>query len=221
MIHLLVITDGRRSCISRSIPSALAMLEGPITNWTICDDSADPDYNSWLRRTFPDFDIISGPARLGFGGNIQRAWAFVAENSSAEYVFHLEDDFTFNRVVPLREMMSVLSIYPSLVQLALRRQPWNTLERAAGGVIEQFPEAYTERHNNALAWLEHRLFFTTNPSLYRASLCRTPWPDGSESEGHFTHELLTDPEIRFGFWGARDSGEWVTHIGNERVGNGY
>jgi len=29
------------------------------------------------------------------------------------------------------------------------------------------------------------------------------------------------PDWRFGFWGARDSGEWCRHIGHERVGTGY
>lgn len=40
-------------------------------------------------------------------------------------------------------------------------------------------------------------------------------------EGVFTHQLLVDPAVRFGYWGPRASGEWCTHIGHERVGHGY
>jgi hypothetical protein len=119
-------------------------------------------------------------------------------------------------------MALVLDHHPDLVQLALRRQPWNPEEQAAGGIVEQHPDDYTEREWRGHRWLAHRRFFTTNPSLYRTDLIRTEeWPDVEHSEGMFTHQLLADPLVSFGFWGARDSGEWCTHIGHQRVGTGY
>ena len=33
--------------------------------------------------------------------------------------------------------------------------------------------------------------------------------------------LADNDDARFGFWGARDSGEWCHHIGVDRVGTGY
>lgn len=225
MISLLVMTDGRRDCIAATIPSALANLSGPITHRIIHDDSGDPEYRGWLADTFPTFEIIGGD-RAGFGGAIRRAWARLVTRAmvprAERFVFHVEDDFTFNRPVDLTELAEVLDHQADLVQLALRRQPWNPQERAAGGVVEQHPDDYLERTDGAHRWLEHRRFFTTNPSLYRHELCHHTWPAGANSEGHFTHQLLVArPQYRFGFWGARDSGEWVTHIGNERVGAGY
>jgi hypothetical protein len=146
-------------------------------------------------------------------------------------VFSTEDDFLFARPVDLSAMGAVLDANPHLVQLALRRQPWNAEERSAGGIVEQHPEAYTEhRDSEGRAWLEHRLFMTTNPSLYRRSLCAMGWPDVPRSEGQLTAYLLRHgvtttgmpaERVRFGFWGARDSGEWCEHIGHERVGTGY
>lgn len=228
MITLLVMTDGRRDCIERTIPSAEANLEGPITTRLIYDDSGDEDYRSWLVERFgPDgFGVTYHPkGRQGFGGAIRDAWRFLACAGSylpGHYIFHLEDDFTFNRPVDLTTMAHTLAQQPHLVQLALRRQPWNDDERAAGGIVEQHPDDFLEVSNGSRTrWLEHRRFFTTNPSLYRRSLCAGGWPEGAHSEGRFTHELLVDPDARFGFWGARDSGEWVTHIGRERVGSGY
>lgn len=213
-------TDGRGDILDRTLTSFDAMVEGPITRRVIHDDSADPGYRERLAGTYPDYELIGGE-RAGFGGAIRRAWQHVARYPE-RFVFHLEDDFTFNRPVDLASMASVLDTHPHLVQLALRRQPWNDLERAAGGVVEQHPDAYTEVNDeNGRAWLEHRLFFTTNPSLYRTSLCRQPWPRGPESEGRFTHQLLASPKVRFGYWGARDSGEWVAHIGDHRNGTGY
>lgn len=223
MIVLLVITDGRRDCIAKTIPSALDNLQGPITRRVLYDDSGDPDHCAWLEATFPSFDLIWHPdGRQGFGGAIRTAW-FQLAHGPQQYVFHLEDDFTFNRPVDLTAMADVLDHRPELVQLALRRQPWNDHERLAGGIVEQHPDAYKDRHDaSGHHWLAHRLFFTTNPSLYRRALCSTPWPDGADSEGRFTHQLLqADESARFAFWGDRDSGEAVEHIGRERVGTGY
>jgi hypothetical protein len=118
-------------------------------------------------------------------------------------------------------MAAVLNEQRHLVQLVLRRQPWNAEERAAGGIVEQHPDDYQDATDGTNYWLEHRRFFSTNPSLYHRSLLTRSWPDGEHSEGMFTHDLLRDETLRFAFWGARDSGEWVTHIGRERVGTGY
>lgn len=231
MIALLVITDGRAH-IGETIASARAHLIGPVSERVIYDDTGDPERAAELHARFPDFAVVQHPqGRQGFGGAIRAAWHFLQRNSRAPFVFHLEDDFTFNRPVPLVPMAHVLDSHPHIVQMALRRQPWNAEERAAGGVVEQHPDDYTEvtwrtaLGNGAMTpeyrWLEHRKFFTTNPSLYRRSLCLQHWPRGAHSEGRFTHQLLASPKIRFAFWGGRDSGEAVTHIGHERAGVGY
>lgn len=221
-VCLLVITDGRRDCISRAIPSALDSLNGSVSRHLIYDDSGDDHYRAWLLDSFPQFEVFSHPmGRQGFGGAIRAAWTHL-HDVLEPYIFHLEDDFEFNRPVDLGAMASVLAANPHLVQLALRRQPWNDEERAAGGIVEQHPDDYWDRTDGEHHWLEHRRFFTTNPCLYRSSLIwKHPWPKGNNSEGRFTIDLCRSPKVRFGFWGARDSGEWVTHIGTERVGVGY
>jgi hypothetical protein len=70
-------------------------------------------------------------------------------------------------------------------------------------------------------WTEHRRFFTTNPSVYRTSLCKLGWPQESESEGKFTHRLLADPLLRFAFWGRKFDPPLCEHIGTIRAGAGY
>lgn len=222
-IALVVVTDGRRECISRAIPSALDNLRGPISELVIVDDSANDEYFWWLTRTFTDFDIVTGPTRLGFGGNIQRAWSYLRENSRAKHLFITEDDFLFLRPVRLADMASVCDSNPNVCQLVLKRQPWNAQEKVAGGIIEQHPEDYTQRTDGRHSWVEHRRFFSTNPYLTRRSLILNhDWPSTPESEGHFTHELLAKyPDIRFAFWGNRDDTPWVEHVGHTRVGTGY
>lgn len=216
-------TDGRRDCIARTIPSAIDNLTGPITHRIIHDDSGDPDYRSWLAAEFPTFDLVGPPnGRSGFGGAIASAWSYLTDIATGvDYVFHLEDDFTFRRPVNLAAMATVLATRPYLAQLALRRQPWNPAEIETGGVVELHPDAYQDCGGDGHRWLEHRMFFTTNPSLYRTALCASGWPTGDRSEGVFSARLFSDPDVRCGYWGPRDSGEAVTHIGKARAGVGY
>lgn len=223
MITLVVITDGRWDCITQTIPSALTNLQGPITRRIIYDDSGDALNRSNLHEAFPTFTIAHSPeGRRGFGGAIRFMWQYLAAWDTNPYVFWLEDDFLFNRTVKLEAMMSVLNKRPHLMQLALRRQPWNDQEKQAGGIVEMNPESYVDCHDGIYDWLEHSNFFTTNPSLFPRKLCEKGWPPDPHSEGRFGALIReADPEARFGYWGARDSGEWVEHIGRQRVGTGY
>lgn len=227
MIELLVMTDGRREHIGDTIRSAGDNLVGPIERRWIHDDSGDRDHRAWLEEQFPGWLVIGHPAgRQGFGGAISNAWRHLQAAGAAPFVFHLEDDFTFNRPVDLVSMVEVLKRRPYLVQLALRRQPWNVAEIEAGGIVEQYPDDYVETRLEdgapGPAWLEHRRFFTTNPSLYRRELMARGWPAGAHSEGRFGVELVAeDPDARFAYWGSRDSGEWVRHNGHTRNGTGY
>lgn len=241
MIAVLVMTDGRDDLLARTIEAWEPVLHHPlVSEWWLHDDTGDRahiaamerqygvDSRTFARNAGP-FMVIGGP-RSGFGGAINRAWSRLMRASSARYVFHLEDDFVPVRPIYLADMVDVMDHNPHLVQMALRRQPWNDDERAAGGIVEQHPHDYADvttgtpwtGRETHYDWLEHRRFFTTNPSLYRRSLCSRGWPTGPNSEGRFGLQLFADdPAARAAFWGRRDSGEWVEHIGHVRAGNGY
>lgn len=221
-VSLVVFTDGR-DYIFDTIPSALAMLQGPITRRIIYDDSGDALNRDRLSQAFPTFTVTHCPdGRQGFGGAIRFMWKYLAAWDTNEYVFHCEDDFLFNREVDVAAMCGLLRAHPSLVQIALRRQPWNDEERAAGGMIERHPDAFVECEWGPQEYLIHREWFTTNPCVYRRSLCSRGWPDAAQSEGQFGAILKAESVAPpFAFWGARSDEPWITHIGKERVGSGY
>ncbi len=233
MLAVIVFTDGRDDLLRQTLHSYRERVHhsGPVLQ-VMHDDTGNPEHVRSLRIRYPEWEVLptasANAVRRGFGGAIAHAWDYLAAwnatttGDQVTHVFHLEDDFLFEHDVDLDALAAVLADRPHLAQIALRRQPWNAAEREAGGVVEMHPDEYAEHHDAAgHRWLEHRLFFTTNPSLYRADLIERGWPSGALSEGEFTHRLLTDPALRFAYWGARDSGEWVTHIGAERVGTGY
>ena len=220
MITVMVMTDGRRECIVPAVES-LARLQGPVSARVMHDDSADPDYRLWLLETFPGWTVVSTGKRSGFGGAVRSARNWLINNSRSRYTWWHEDDFVLTRDIDLPGMMQVLGEHRHLTQLALRRQPWNDRERAAGGVVEQYPADFTEWSDGTYRWLEHRRWFTTNPALLPRWIVTDAWPDGPESEGHYGIGLFRDPNLSSGYWGAYSSGEWCEHIGHERMGSGY
>lgn len=221
-VALLVITDGRDEYLADCVASAEANLHGPVTERWMYDDTGDQAHRLALAARYPEFRHINNGPRQGFGGAIRAAWAQLAERSRADWVFHLEADFTFNRPVDLAAMVDVLANHWYLAQMALLRQPWNAAEHAAGGIINQHPGDYSDVTDGRHHWLEHRRFFTTNPSLYRRSLCSRGWPAGRGSEGRFGLALFAESLLnRCGFWGRRTDPPWVEHIGHQRVGTGY
>lgn len=221
MITLLVMTDGRKQFIEPTLERT-NMLSGYISRKLIHDDSGDESYRKWLLRRYgKEYEIYSTGRRSGFGGAIISAWNQL-QNDNNDWVFHLEDDFVMSNLVPLSEMITVMNRNPHIVQMALRRQPWNEVEKAAGGIVEADPDSYEEKTNGIHTWLEHRKFFTTNPSLYRKSLTvEHPWPVGLNSEGKFGIELFKDADKRSAFWGHKGEEPRCWHIGEFRNGAGY
>jgi hypothetical protein len=227
---VLLVTDGRLDYLRRTVASLMSQTVGDLSEWYMFDDSGDAAHRAALAAEFPLWRHINDGPRRGFGGAISAAWSMLAAESSADHIAHVEADFTFNRMVDVDELAAVLDANPHLAQLALRRQPWNAHEHAAGGVVEQYPDSYTEVSDDAgRHWLEHRRFFSTNPCLYRRSLCFVGWLAGAESEGRFGQQLLAhgtpeEPDgskVRFAFWGRRHDEPWVEHIGAVRIGTGY
>jgi hypothetical protein len=216
-VILLVMTDGRDNYLSETLASAAKNL--PELRIFIHDDSGNQEHNAFLAHTYPHATIFGGP-RLGFSGSIQRAWSSVPE---CQWIFHLEDDFTFNEPVDLAGMITILENHPYLVQLAFLRQPWSGPEIRHGGVIGLNPLSYEDCTYDGLVWTEHRNFFTTNPSLYSYKLATQGWPQVEFSEQKMAARLFNDPSAKSAYYGSKFDNPRVHHIGNERseLGEGY
>lgn len=175
--------------------------------------------------------------RLGFCGAIREGWDRLRaahETHPFDYVFHLEEDWRILRDVEIDRMADLLDVFPELAQVALRRGP--EPGEHPDGPIGAWPDEYLDKTMIDVAvdvdeitiaepvhtpWLEHGLFFTTNPSLYRESLLDNDWPEGPGCERVFG-ERLRDNGQRFAFWGARHDTPLVLHTGQgQRQGRGY
>lgn len=236
---LLFITDGRREYAEQTLESLRSSKDPTVFSHAVAvDDSCDPAYHAWLENQWPW--TIHTPIqrhKRGFDGAIRAGWEAIASlGAGIDYVYHLEDDFVLLKHLPLPSMQWILATQPHVAQVALKRQPWNETEAAAGGIPQVNPEAWTDRAAPDVegcggpgwpAWCEQRLFFTTNPSLYRRSLIDRGWPTGEHSEGRFSVDLFEqDPTTVCAFMGRTTDPPWVHHIGganfvSHRTGTNY
>lgn len=183
-------------------------------------DYLDRCLDSFDSESFDDHvRIIDADHELGFAGAIDAAWQR-ALATGCDHIFHVEGDFTFNERPDIAGMKRILGRRPLLAQVALKRQPWNERECAAGGIVEADPGDFADVEAGGDRWCEHRRFFTTNPSLYPREIAEKGWPQVPQSEGVFTHRLLAEG-YHFAYYGAKFDRPRVHHIGAERAGHSY
>lgn len=214
-VDVIVLTAGRKDYLERTLASFSERVHGDICDRIIQDDSGDPAFGKWLRTTYREWEIVTTRGKLGFTKAIRSVWDVLRARTGAPYVFHLEEDFVFDRDVNLSEMIEVLRGDPKLAQVALLRGPFYPPEVDAGGIVEQEPRAYEHRDG----YLVHTKYFTTNPCVYSRSLIRKHhWPLTAHSETRYTRQLVSKG-YRFALMG--DGTPWVSHIGEERTNLGY
>lgn len=226
-VPVIVLTNGRRECISQTIPSITRHLRG----WSgihIVNDSPDPHYAAWLDTNFPPG--TGGIAQIhhrhgdhGYWHAMREVFA-LARATGADAVAFWEDDFVLQTDVDLTDLAEVLTTRPYLVQIALLRQPWFPNEIRAGGLIEALEEqgqTFHEVTDGTHWWIEHRAVFTGNPTLLPRSTFTHQWPAGAWSESRFGRHLFTNPQAHGAYWGRRSDPPRVQHIGHRRLGSDY
>lgn len=206
-IGLLVISCGRPGYLATTLDSAARNLPGINGPKLIVDDSGSTEMQKML-RTLDGYDTAFHTENRGLSAAIQTGWDLLDD---CDYIFHLEDDFTFPRAVDVKSIAKRLDAIPELAQLALVRQPWSPEEHAAGGIIHLDPDAYVPREG----YEEHVKLFTLNPCVYPRWVTELGWPEGG-GEREFTDRLLGKyPEATFGYVGTRWDPPRCIHIGQE------
>lgn len=195
-------------------------LEGDFSRVVIHDDSGSKAYRDWLKRKYK-YEVITNSEGTGFGKAMISAWK-AGKKDKNEWVFHWEDDFLIREPIKVAEMIGVLKNNPQLIQMALLRQPIGGRERQKGGIVQSHPERYMDKSDGSHHWMEHRVHFTTNPSVYSKTLMdRYAWPDVGYSERVFSRMIFADPHNFCAYWGQRNAPPKVWHIGEIRTGSGY
>jgi hypothetical protein len=212
-VALVVITDGRKECIERTIARFNLLVLYRFAKKIIINDSGSPEYHKYLCESYKDFKIISHKERKGLSSAIQSAWLEIDE--TIDFVFHLEDDFLFTEKLNINKMITILRDNTYLAQIALVRNAYYPDEIEVGGFVFKNIDNYSQKKD----FFEHKGLFTLNPSIYPKTTVEIGWPDGGD-EPHFTSKILkTNPDARFGFYGNIYDPPRVKHIGHIRSEN--
>jgi len=217
VIGLGVITDGRFDYLRATIASAVEHLPD-IPYRYIVDDSGADDSCAYLADHYRGWQIVHHAQRRGLAGAVKTTWQF-AIDLGLDYLFHLEDDFTFERDVDMAAMVATLQRSPRCAQMLLKRQPLSPEELAAGDVLGAMGELratgwvdcvdpFHEHH-----WTAQRRIFSLNPCVIPRAVLDLGWPDTNEA-GMTTRLLATGYE--FGVWGKVGDPPAVIHIGEHR-----
>jgi hypothetical protein len=157
---------------------------------------------------------------LGMSGAVAEAWGW-ALDEHCDFLVHIEEDFLF-RGFPITEMIRILTHQPHLAQVVLKRDPWSSDEREAGGQIEMNPGAYGQCWRGEDVWVEHDLLFSLNPCVIpRRTLelgAPVKEPEGFEAE--FT-KRCRKAGLRFAYYGAKEDPPLCEHVGVNRSGHGW
>jgi len=227
----------RSAYLRRSLDSLTDRVKGNIVQRVVYSDWPDEVRDELTDLVAPYGFYVVGDGHHGYTESMERMWRYIGKRAIAPYVFQTEDDFIFDRDVDLGDLAETMTACPWLAQVALLRDAYYQDERDLEpiGNILGWPEpAFTRQGYNGHYRLEHRLFFTANPSLFRRELTRAiPWPSATQarrvlgrrpdqapsSETAFGKLLFRDPDVRVAFWGEGE--QWVSHIGAVRAGIGY
>ena len=209
---LVVTTDGRPY-----IDETLQSLRENLNPWPgyrfIVNDSADRACEQQVGEAYPDFTQVAHVHREGFAATVRDAWT-EAVASGADYIFHAEDDFTYNEPVNLYHLATLLDANTHLAQIALKRQPVNDEERATGDFMLTRPPQ-TWRDTGEL--VEHDLNFTTNPSLIPASVVAGLLAQPEPLSEPTVTRLLQAAGYNFAYLGHTSDPPRVHHIGEHRT----
>lgn len=175
----------------------------------VVDDSGDAEHRAWLNNHFHWMPVAE--ANAGYGPAMTTVFNEAANSGGNHFAF-VEEDFRFTKPVDLSQWADHLDSHPYLAQIVAQRNAWFGNEIAAGGMLE----ALDGHRETVDGLIEHRMFFSGNPTVLPRRTFERNWPTGQWSENQFRDRLLENPQTRF----AITPDIRVEHVG-ERSGTGY
>lgn len=215
MIALVVITDGRRQFIPRTIQSILDNVKGLEFPGVMVDDSADPDYAGWIEQEYEDhFTFLHHAKRRGLAAGIRHGWATALKDERVTHIWHHEDDYVIPQPFDLAPLVAALDSDPMLAELTLKRNPYSAIEHEHGGYMEAFPAHYSDEETpSGFAYVRHMEMFFSQPSLIPRAVAERCLASPLELTEPGLGEILTGAGYYFGVVGTMADPPRVEHIG--------
>ena len=202
---LLIFHDGREEYLARTLESMEQRLVFDTEPYVIlmCDGPTTAKFPS-------SYEVHVSERRLGVYASVVKAWDIVQHHAHKfDYIFHQENDFTYNMKIDVKYLREVLHASVAIRQVVLKRQPWSRIEKKRDNVIDA--EAVKEYRIGNYLVTGQAVCFSFNPCLY---------PVSSIVLGDYP---LTEKQIMRKlqglsvYWGGINDLPLVTHIGEYSV----
>ena len=160
MVTTVLTSCGRLDLLERTIDSFFKCLDYPVERFILIDDSGDPEVHEQIRKNYSQFDLILNEENIGLIKSIDKAYSKV----ETPFIFHLEDDWEFNRSGFMSKSIKILKANPTIMQVWLRSD-----KNPNGHPIE--PEVFLAEdvEFKLVGTYQHSVWhgFTFNPGLRR------------------------------------------------------
>ena len=161
-VTICITSCGRLDLLEKTLASFRAFNLGG--RFLISEDSTKAEVIAEATARYPDMTVLSGPDRLGLMGSIDRLYSAV----ETPYIFHLEDDWTFDGPVDWDGAIALLDARDDVANVSLRAfdeikakyREKSTPRKLAG---REFAVMRTDAHPEFFGW-------SSNPGLIRKSL---------------------------------------------------
>lgn len=217
---VIIFNDGRNEYLEKTLKSFHECVSFPDKVHTILYDDMpegrDEAFLKSLKKKYKINQLILSPENLGINRSVQNAWSEVPRN--IKYIYHQENDFTYNEVIDVSEMQKVLDSNRLIGQVALLRQPWYDDEIASGSLYIKDSVHYKQANVGGIDIVIQDVYFTHNPCLYRREhAIKLP----NHHEWVLADTLKKKHRIKyFAYLGKLSDAPKVHHIGEIKKGVG-
>jgi len=173
---------------------------------------------SVLERLVKEFNIdklVLNETNLGYSSSWKKGWDMISNDT--DYIWHQEDDFTFNKKVNVFDMINTLETSPiELTQLVLKRQIWFS----KGDFIDKIENGKVGEQinfgNNKI--VIHRYYFNSNPCIYPRWILDEDYEHNPQEHLTVAHLNKKYPNKYSAMYGGALDEPFIEHIGEYNQG---
>jgi hypothetical protein len=161
-VTVCITSCGRLDLLAETLSTFRAFNTGG--RYILSEDSTNEAVIAEAQRLYPEMKVLSGPARLGLMGSIDRLYAAV----ETPYIFHLEDDWVFDGPINWAAAIALLEGNNKIANVSVRAfEEIKPKYRARSDRLDVGSVAFQVMRPNS-----HPEFFgwSSNPGLIRTDL---------------------------------------------------
>ncbi len=170
----------------------------------------DIDILNQLKDKYKIDKLVLNETNQGYSLAWKTGWSHVPKD--IDYIWHQEEDFTFNKEVEIKDMIETLEKCPTkLTQVVLKRQKWydngDFVDSIESGKLGE------ELEFDGKKVVIHQTYFNSNPCLYPRWILDEEYSQNPQETVIVYHLKKKYPDRYSAIYGGRKDEAYIKHIG--------